>query len=84
MIAINDITVAFAKPVKYALFAYYRIVFITGKNLITSHKIFLASLGKLQNYALQTGFKFSKSKANVTIFSNVKTIQSINPQIHLR
>lgn len=83
MIAINDITEAFAKAVKYALFAYYRIFFITGKNLSTSYKILLASLDELQNYALQIGFKFSKSKTIVTIFSNAKTIQSHYPQIHL-
>ncbi|XP_043257979.1 uncharacterized protein LOC122400522 [Colletes gigas] len=83
LIAINDIAEVFCKPVKHTIFADDCTFFITGKSLSTSQQILQDNLDRLQKYALQTGFKFSKKKTTVTIFSKQRTTQNHQLQLHL-
>ncbi|XP_043262527.1 uncharacterized protein LOC122403220 [Colletes gigas] len=83
LIAINDIAEVFSKPVKYTIFADDCTFFITGKSLSTSQQILQDNLDRLQKYALQTGFKFSKNKTTVTVFSKQRTTQNHQLQLHL-
>lgn len=78
LVAINIIEwyESFPKPVPYITFVDDCIFFITRKNLNTSQQILQNCLDKLQDYAQHTGFKFSKSKTTVTIFSRERKTQN--------
>ena len=83
LIAINDINKAFKRPIKYTIFADDCTFFTTGKNINTSQQILQEGLNKLQNFASQTGFKFSKNKTTVTIFSKNRKSREHQLQLYL-
>lgn len=73
LLAINEITQSIQAPVKCSFYADDGTILLAGKNLKTSEKILQNTLNQLQIFSNQTGFKFSKSKTTVTIFSKSKT-----------
>ena len=80
LIAINDITKVIPAPVEYTLYADDVTVLLAGKNIETSQKLLQVTLNNLQTFANEHGFKFSKNKTTVTIFSKQN---SINKELKL-
>ena len=55
-------------------------LFIRGKNIKTNETIMQKTLDKLEQFTSLTGFKFSKTKTQVIVFSRNKTAEQ---RVHL-
>lgn len=69
LLAIDDIINSIQAPVKFTMYADDVTLLLAGKNIETSQKLLQNTLNDLQKFSHETGFKFSKSKTTVTVFS---------------
>lgn len=69
LIAINDIFCKIPNPTKHIIFADDCYIYCNGNNIATTLKILQSSLHILQNWSLETGFKFSATKCQYIAFN---------------
>ncbi|KAJ4427678.1 hypothetical protein ANN_25327 [Periplaneta americana] len=82
LVAINNITSHVSLPAKTCLFADDLTIFCTGKNLTTTQDIIQSSVKGIENWAKETGFKFSANKSECILFSKRNTPHA-QPQLYL-
>lgn len=77
IIAINEITSTITPPITAFLYVDDLTVIYKGKNPITTLHILQDCINKLQNWANNNGFKFSKTKTEVITFSRTQNESNI-------